>query len=516
MSAMRRHLLLGILGLLLGLSLRATPAAAQVQGFDVQNFKPTPGPRDLVIVPQSQPLSHLSGAVGAYLSFAFDPLVLLDQNEQRTLDVVKNRLQLDLMGALGVKDFMEIGLVMPIILLQQSGNLEQLGTEGQIQSTVLGDLALLAKFTFLRRRSYAKGFGIAMVNRVNFPTGKREAFTSDGTPSWNPTFVFDYRFGMGALISVQTGVYIRFVPLVFQDTLIGPTFTAAAGAELPLVRRYGVTALGGAYVNVPLLKLPESVRQIPAEVMLGLRWYSSIGVTFTTGLNFGADCGFTVPTFRFFLAAVWVPGKTREYEAIENFKKPPVDPDGDGVIGDYDHCPDIPGPVENHGCPESDQDKDGIIDRVDDCPNLAGRKEYNGCPRVYQKENKIRVLERVHFATDQDVILPESFSVLEEVAEVMRAHPEWLEILVEGHCDSRASDAYNLDLSQRRAQAVMKFLLARGIAPSRIRAQGFGRSRPIADNNTEEGMALNRRVEFTILKVAPPGPAPSPMSKATP
>ena len=221
------RLLVAGLGLLWGIG----TAQAQNVRFDVQNFRPTPGPRDLVIVPQSQPLSHLSGSIGAYLSFAFDPLVLLDQNEQRTLDVVKNRLQLDLMGALGIKDFMELGLVMPVILLQQSGNLESLGSEGSIQSTVLGDLALLAKFTFLRRRSYAKGFGIAMVNRVNFPTGKREAFTSDGTPSWNPTFVFDYRFGMGALISLQTGVYIRFVPLVFQDTVIGPTFTAAAGAD---------------------------------------------------------------------------------------------------------------------------------------------------------------------------------------------------------------------------------------------------------------------------------------------
>jgi OmpA-OmpF porin, OOP family len=120
------------------------------------------------------------------------------------------------------------------------------------------------------------------------------------------------------------------------------------------------------------------------------------------------------------------------------------------------------------------------------------------------------VLERVHFATDQDIILPESFSVLEEVGDIIRAHPEWQEILIEGHCDIRASDAYNLDLSQRRATSVQKFLLSRGIEPQRLRAQGFGRSRPIADNTTEEGMALNRRVEFTILKVATPDAVQAP------
>lgn len=91
---------------------------------------------------------------------------------------------------------------------------------------------------------------------------------------------------------------------------------------------------------------------------------------------------------------------------------------------------------------------------------------------------------------------------------IMRDHKEWTEILIEGHCDSDGSDAYNLDLSERRANSVQRFLLAHGVEPSRLRAQGFGRSRPIADNSTLEGRALNRRVEFTILKVAP-GPSPS-------
>ncbi|HNK47092.1 MAG TPA: OmpA family protein, partial [Pseudomonadota bacterium] len=167
------------------------------------------------------------------------------------------------------------------------------------------------------------------------------------------------------------------------------------------------------------------------------------------------------------------------------------------------HCPEEKGPAENNGCPERDTDRDGIVDRLDDCPTLPGRKALHGCPRVYADQNKIKVLERIHFATDQDVILPESFGVLEEIADYIKAHPEWLEILIEGHCDFRADDAYNLNLSQRRASAVLKFLLLRGVEPGRLKAQGFGKSRPIADNSTEEGMALNRRVEFTILKVAP-------------
>jgi OOP family OmpA-OmpF porin len=71
---------------------------------------------------------------------------------------------------------------------------------------------------------------------------------------------------------------------------------------------------------------------------------------------------------------------------------------------------------------------------------------------------------------------------------------------VDGHTDSRGSDAHNLDLSQRRAAAVRQYLVGHGIAPERLEAQGFGESKPVADNDTAHGMALNRRVELNVLK----------------
>lgn len=487
----------------------SAPAYAQDQRFDIQPWRPTPAPRDLLIVPQSQPLRHLSGALGLYFSFSLDPLALF-AGQAKQLQIVKNRLALEFMGALGLGDWFELGLVMPVIVYQgSSDNLSDIGQEGSIQSFARGDLSIIGKGAIIRRLSYARGFGLAASLRVNAPTGEQEAFASDGDWTFSPTLIGDYRFGNGALIALQAGGYYR--PLrEFQDKLSGSTIVGAAGVEIPLVRRWGLTTLGGGYVNVNLFHLPEKAADIPAEVMLGLRWYSSLGVTFTTGFNFGANCALGVPAMRFFIAAVWVPSATKEAAAIDEFKKPPDDPDGDGIIGDKDLCPEHKGTLENNGCPELDTDRDGVIDRVDECPNLPGRRMYNGCPRVYTKANKIMVLERVHFATDQDIILPESFSVLEEVGEIIRAHPEWQEILIEGHCDIRASDAYNLDLSQRRATSVQKFLLSRGIEPQRLRAQGFGRSRPIADNTTEEGMALNRRVEFTILKVASPDSVQAP------
>ncbi|HNO69811.1 MAG TPA: OmpA family protein, partial [Pseudomonadota bacterium] len=254
------RLLVAGLGLLWGIG----TAQAQNVRFDVQNFRPTPGPRDLIIVPQSQPLSHLSGAVGAYFSFSLDPLVLLNSDGQRAADVVKNRLELDVMAAIGLSNWLEVGMVMPVVLFQQSSNLEVIGQEGQIKSNAVGDLAALLKVPFVRRLSYASGFGVSLQGRVNFPTGDQQAFASDGRVTFTPSFVADYRFGFGALLALQAGVHIR-PAIEFMDIKLGPAFIGAAGAELPIIRKYGITTLGGVYFNVPLQVLPESIRQIPAE-----------------------------------------------------------------------------------------------------------------------------------------------------------------------------------------------------------------------------------------------------------
>ena len=121
----------------------------------------------------------MSGAIGAYFSFSLDPLVLLNSEGQRAADVVKNRLELDVMGAIGLSNWLELGLVMPIVLFQESSNLEVIGEEGEIKSNAVGDLAAMFKVPFVRRLSYASGFGVALQGRVNFPTGDQDAFASE-------------------------------------------------------------------------------------------------------------------------------------------------------------------------------------------------------------------------------------------------------------------------------------------------------------------------------------------------
>lgn len=108
-------------------------------------------------------------------------------------------------------------------------------------------------------------------------------------------------------------------------------------------------------------------------------------------------------------------------------------------------------------------------------------------------------LRFILFETDKDVLLNESYIELDKVVRIMKKHPS-IELEVRGHTDNQASDEHNQDLSERRALAVKKYLLSRGIEAFRLTTKGFGETRPVADNETEEGRALNRRVEFLVTK----------------
>lgn len=120
--------------------------------------------------------------------------------------------------------------------------------------------------------------------------------------------------------------------------------------------------------------------------------------------------------------------------------------------------------------------------------------------RAVLRGDKIEILENVQFETGSDHILDESHGVLDEVAAILDEHAEIEHIRVEGHTDSQGKPAANQKLSAERAEAVRTYLIENdGIAPERLMAEGFGDTQPIADNDTDEGRAQNRRVEFVVV-----------------
>ena len=170
----------------------------------------------------------------------------------------------------------------------------------------------------------------------------------------------------------------------------------------------------------------------------------------------------------------------------------PLDSDGDGVPDHLDKCPETPKgvTVDSAGCP-IDSDGDSVPDYLDMCPETpkGAQVDEQGC----------WVIGDTLFDFDKDVIKSQYYRLLDQVAAVLKQNPS-LKVEIQGHTDTFGTQAYNQKLSQRRAEAVKEYLLKSGIDGDRLSAMGFDFSRPRTSNETAEGRALNRRVQFQPLR----------------
>lgn len=151
--------------------------------------------------------------------------------------------------------------------------------------------------------------------------------------------------------------------------------------------------------------------------------------------------------------------------------------------------PPPPSPPPAPPPPPADDDRDGVANAADRCPRTpAGdRVDANGC--------SLRATLPVYFDYDSSVVRPDAYAELDSLAKFLQDVPGARGV-VEGHTDSAGSDTYNQALSQRRADAVRKYLVGKGVAENRLQTKGLGESQPAADNKTADGRAQNRRVVF--------------------
>jgi outer membrane protein OmpA-like peptidoglycan-associated protein len=220
---------------------------------------------------------------------------------------------------------------------------------------------------------------------------------------------------------------------------------------------------------------------------------------------------------------------------------PDPDNDNDGIADKVDKCPNEPedkdGFEDDDGCPDTDNDKDGLADKVDQCPDKAedkdGFKDDDGCPdcdndgdgvpecpKVVDKcpnkpaktpdgcpqkyklvvvtKTKIELKQTIYFAFRKWVIKRRSYPLLNEVAQALKDNPH-IRVRIEGHTDSIGPYRFNKRLSQRRAEAVKRYLMRKGVPSGRMIPKGYGEAVPIADNRTKAGRDQNRRVEFVII-----------------
>ena len=209
----------------------------------------------------------------------------------------------------------------------------------------------------------------------------------------------------------------------------------------------------------------------------------------------------------------------------------PIDTDGDGVPDYIDQCPNTPvaayGLVDSVGCP-LDSDGDSIPDYLDLCPQVPGIAANKGCPEIKREVRQLlqKAMQGIEFETGKAIIKPKSYAILDKIAETFIENSHYV-IEVQGHTDITGKAELNKRLSDKRAHAVMDYLVNKGVDANRMTAVGYGPDMPIADNKTKAGRQKNRRVEFkitfeevhieTILDHADPQPAAEqPAAEAAP
>jgi outer membrane protein OmpA-like peptidoglycan-associated protein len=191
---------------------------------------------------------------------------------------------------------------------------------------------------------------------------------------------------------------------------------------------------------------------------------------------------------------------------------PELDNDQDGIADAADKCPmqaeDKDGFEDDDGCPEDDNDKDGIVDANDKCPLEAeiynGVDDQDGCPDkgkelVQVTSTAFEIKDSIFFDTNKATIKRRSFKLLDVIAGAIQAS-SGVRVRVEGHTDDTGTDEWNQSLSEKRAAAVMAYLVKKGVDAARLESAGFGKSRPKVEGKGEKVRAQNRRVEFVIVK----------------
>jgi OOP family OmpA-OmpF porin len=195
---------------------------------------------------------------------------------------------------------------------------------------------------------------------------------------------------------------------------------------------------------------------------------------------------------------------------------PDPDNDADGIPDDKDQCKNEPedfdGYKDDDGCPDPDNDGDGVPDLEDFCPNTPGVRggDKPGCPKknslIVVTEKEIRITQQIQFEFNKAVIKPGiSYKILDEVGGVLTDNPK-ITLEVQGHTDNVGNDAYNMKLSQSRADAVRAYLVSHGTEASRLISKGYGFHQPLVPNTSEANRALNRRVQFIRTESGPPTP----------
>ncbi len=502
----------------------STPALAQ----DIQAFHPAAGTHSYLSVHGTKLTKAGKLVPSVYVNYANDPLVRRDKNGDLIERVVEDLTTFDLLVAWGLHKNFQLGLALPYSFAESKTDITVDDGDG------IGDVRLVPKGHIFSRNAFS--FGVVLP--LQFPTGGDKDSTRGFAAT--PSLIGEYNPGFWRG-SINAGY--RWRPANESEKLAtGSGVKYAVAAMTQLGAGDWLWGMGEIYGTVYEAVADDS-RPTPAEALAGLRVLADNGVNFTVSGGVGIKSDFSAPEFRVLGGLAFVPalddappsmvggaavsrvdtdedGITDAMDRCvavpedkDNFEDsdgcPDLDNDRDGLADLEDQCPmdreDMDGFEDDDGCPDLDNDKDGFADTMDGCPLQPGPDR--GCaPRassgglVSIEGNRLNLRARIYFDSGKDRILPESYGVLNAVAQTLDGNPQLELIRVEGHTDGRGSAAYNRRLGERRALSVVRYLMGHGIDGTRFAPQSQGEEKAAAADDSDHGRALNRRVEFTILR----------------
>jgi outer membrane protein OmpA-like peptidoglycan-associated protein len=531
------------------------------RGFDAVPLKATPAQKSGIALEGA--IAEPARSFRAALLFDYNRGILgLKLGNEKLGDLLPYRLDAHALFAWQLHRRLELAADVPFTLVQGDGfqllrdalNAPDYPGAAGVRAQGFGDVRLQPRAFLLLPEDFP--VGLALTAEVRLPTGEGDSFLGERGMLVAPRLAVERAFGP---VRVLGNLGLRLRPHAqYLNLYVGNEVTFGAGAvvDLPdLGRLTGVQALAEMHLATPTAA-PFNFRQAdslktPWGVLGGVRarLHEGWGLELNVGRGVTLDSGFGREELRVLLALRYdeafldadgdgIPDKhdrcPQEPEDSDGFQDsdgcPEPDNDGDGIPDGQDQCPNAAGPKERGGCPDSDgdgvpdsqdlcplkpgpkgydgcpdADGDEVPDNVDKCPEQLGTPEADGCPidsppLVVIESDRIRIKGNILFETGAANIQKQSLKLLDEVAIVLARNPELGPVLIEGHTDNVGSDTLNLNLSQKRAQSVVDYLISKGIESKRLRAKGFGESQPIATNTTALGRAKNRRVDFRLIK----------------
>jgi outer membrane protein OmpA-like peptidoglycan-associated protein len=522
---------------------------ARAQPLDLTMFSPPPHPATAFTIPEPLPARHGSIHVGIASDVASGVLdrdvpcepsrqpgdAACARGDQRASGRVPWTVHATLLAEVALFDAISIGAALPLAFARSEWNRAPLQNAAGI-----GDVTLSALGSFAATASTHVGWQVA----VSVPTAAYVAtFASD--PKWTlwPSVILSQRIGR-TVLSAQLGYHVRERRVVLgveQDDEL----SLALGARHVLSR--GVALLAELRARAGVGGRSFRREEAPAEIDLGVRLGSIRAGELDVGVGTRAwpgDRGLGAPELRAFLtlrrafetasctAADGCGDRDDDHDGIPNSADacpndaedrdgfedddgcPDLDNDADGRLDADDMCPDdsedLDGFQDLDGCPEPDNDEDGIADGSDQCrldpEDRDGFEDDDGCPEpgpgiptVTVSGSRLLMSDRIYFEDESDTLRAVSTPALDAVAAAFKRLPGHPRLRVEGHTDDSGNPQYNIDLSYRRARAVVEYLKRQGIEADRLEYVGRGSADPLGPNTSPEGRALNRRVEFVLL-----------------